>query len=120
MRALILVAILGLIGCATLTSSECKRYVAVAKLAVGECMRLPDPADAGTCTAAANAARRGFMRCASMAPSAMSSLAATITSGGASMPARPDSVTLRPLSRAKKAVSSNTNGYLSACGSSTL
>ena len=54
------------------------------------------------------------------APRAMSSLAATMTSGGSLRPARPASVTEAPRSRWNWAVCSNTNLYLSGALSSTL
>src|SRR3984957_2579506 len=57
---------------------------------------------------------------ASRAPSAMSSLAATITCGGVAMPASAASVTERPLARSKPAVCSKTILYLSFALSSTL
>src|SRR5262249_23406699 len=57
---------------------------------------------------------------ASSAPSAMSSLAATMTLGGVLRPPRMLSVTDRPLSRANSAVCSAPNLYLSAPLSRTL
>src|ERR1700677_2602049 len=57
---------------------------------------------------------------ASSAPSAMSSLPATITCGGVAKPASAASVTERPLERSKPAVCSKTILYLSAALSSTL
>src|SRR5574337_1574833 len=57
---------------------------------------------------------------ASIAPSAMSSLAQTMTCGGSFIPASSDSVTARPLSRWKSAVCSKTILYLSPALSSTL